>query len=79
MPSPTLSVNEYGTPITVATCAECGGDFSVCPAIPPEDFEQRWGTGCLADTCPSYDLGRDIDIFFEPMAEAGLIQRREAQ
>ena len=73
-----LSTNEYGTPITVATCASCGHEFSVCPAIPLDDFERRWGYGCLGDHCASYDIARDIDMFFEPLAEAGLIERRPA-
>lgn len=64
------AVNEYGTPVSVHRCPDCGAEFTVCP--PTSD---NWG-GCLADGCPSYDLARDVDIFFEPLAEAGLVERR---
>ena len=69
------SVNEYGTPVSVGRCFECGGVFTVCPVIKPERRPQ-W-LGCLAEGCPSYDPDRDVDLFFEPMADHGLI-RREA-
>lgn len=55
------------------TCRACGRPFTVTPEPPPE-IEDQW-LDCLADDCPSYDIGRDVDMFFEPMAEAGLIQR----
>lgn len=70
-----LDRNEYGTPVTVMTCTACGHAFSVCPTVDPDE----WGRECLADECPSYDLGRDVDTFFEPLAEAGLIERRTAK
>lgn len=68
------SVNEYGTPVSVLTCSACGRGFTVCPAL-GEDWREKWGDECLADYCSSYDLSRDVDIFFEPMSEAGLIVR----
>lgn len=61
------SVNESRTPVSVHVCPDCGARFTVCPPAGDD-----WG-GCLADTCASYHISRDIDIFFEPMAEAGLI------
>lgn len=69
-----LGVNEYGTPVSCHICESCGHPFTVCP---PRTVEQ-WGTGCLGDECPSYDITRDVDMFFEPMADAGLIRRRDA-
>lgn len=57
-------VNEYGTPVTWFRCEACGGDFSVCPAVPPERLD-NWG-GCLDEGCPSYDLSRDAEVFFAP-------------
>jgi len=75
------SVNEYGTPVSVGICDGqpdyCGREFTVCPAM-DDERQERWGHGCLADFCASYDLGRDIDMFFEPLADHGLIQRRSA-
>lgn len=68
--------NEYGTPVTVARCKDCGTVFTVCPVVLPER-ESQW-MGCLADDCPSYDIERDIGIFFEPMMEAGLIREDDA-
>lgn len=67
--------NEHGTPISVHVCSACGAIYTVCPRV---DDEAAWGTGCLAETCQSYDLARDIDLFFEPAMEAGLIKRGEA-
>lgn len=64
-------VNEHGTPVSIGTCTTCRRQFSVCPATTIEQF----GSECLADDCASYDLARDVDTFFEPMAEAGLIGR----
>lgn len=66
-----LGVNEKGTPVSVHRCESCGCQFTVCPLRTVE----QWGTGCLADTCESYDIERDVDIFFEPLADAGLIRR----
>jgi len=72
-----ISVNEYGALVSVLTCAQCGREVTVCPAL-GDDWRERWGDGCLADNCPSYDLSRDVDTFFEPLVEAGLITRTEA-
>jgi hypothetical protein len=66
------STNQYGTPVSVLRCASCGTVVSVCPLI--ED-QEAWGDGCLAEGCPSYDMNRDMDIFFEPLADHGLIKR----
>ena len=67
--------NEYGTPVTVARCYSCEVVFTVCPPVQP-GREDQW-TGCLADTCESYDIARDIGIFFQPLAEAGLVTAEE--
>lgn len=68
-------VNDHGTPVTIFTCRACGHEVSVCPAIPLEDFDRLWGYECTGDNCPSYDIARDIGIFFEAAQEAGLIRR----
>lgn len=64
-------VNEYGTPVSVRKCTACGFVFTVCPA----DTEGIFGSECLDVSCPSYDISRDVDIWFEPALEAGLIRR----
>ena len=54
--------NEYGTPIKVFNCEECGEDFSVCPSPDINKYQDwRW---CLSETCSSYDPSRDADILF---------------
>ena len=73
-------VNRYGTRVTVITCIVCGTEVSLCPYIAPEDLDEKWGGSvCLGDACPSYDISRDIDMFFEPLAEAGLIAVKDRQ
>jgi hypothetical protein len=67
--------NEYGTPVSVHRCDTCGVEFTVCPSVP--DGSPRlddWGS-CLAETCDSYDIARDVDMFFEPAFELGWIRR----
>lgn len=56
-----LARNEYGTTVTVFVCSSCGYLFTVTGDIDPE----TWGTGCLAETCDSYDVERDVDLMFE--------------
>lgn len=70
------SVNKYGTPVSVLRCESCGDTVTICPVITDRE---AFGDGCLADHCPSYSLARDADIFFEQMAEAGLIYREETR
>jgi hypothetical protein len=65
------TVNEYGTPVSVLRCATCGTVVSLCPVTTPE----KWGDGCLAEGCASYDPERDVDMFFEPLMDYGLIGR----
>lgn len=55
-----LSVNEYGTEVSLHTCDTCGEDFSVCPAVPEEHLKD-WN-GCQADWCGSYQMDRDPDM-----------------
>lgn len=52
-------VNEYGTTISVYRCEDCGCEFTICPPA-----GENWG-GCLAESCPSYDIDRDMDRLFE--------------
>ena len=65
------ALNEYGTPVTALTCVHCGHDFTVCPPVDPE----KWGRECLGDACPSYDISRDIDMFWDTAMSGGLIER----
>lgn len=53
-----MSTNEYGSPISVHRCPDCGDEFTVCPPVGDD-----WG-GCLAPTCKSYDPDRDMDSIF---------------
>jgi hypothetical protein len=66
-------INDYGTPVSWFKCDACDGEFSVCPAV-TEDRYDEW-TGCMADTCDSYDIVRDISIFFDAMVESGMLGR----
>jgi hypothetical protein len=68
-----ITTNEYGTPVVAGVCDHCGHYYTVCPVPEPDRWDQ-WGS-CLGDECPSYDLSRDIDIFFEALNENGLIGR----
>ncbi len=54
-----LTVNDYGTLVSLHRCWSCGNEFTVCP---PQEAEV-WG-GCLAETCGSYDEKRDVDWMF---------------
>jgi hypothetical protein len=56
-----ITVNDYGTVVTLAMCPCCGSEFTVCPAV---DLD-KWGHGCLAPNCESYDPGRDADRYFK--------------
>ena len=55
-----LGKNEYGTPISLHICDDCGAEFTVCPPS-----NEDWG-GCLREGCESYDINRDVDaiMFF---------------
>lgn len=75
---PRIGTNEFRVEVTEFCCTRCGHSVSICPAVPLDQLERLFGLACLGDTCTSYDLARDVDIFFEPMAEAGLIGRRDA-
>lgn len=65
-----MTTNRHGVACSLHRCTTCRSVFTVTP---PASIE--FGNGCLADTCGSYDLGRDIDTFFEPAMEAGWIGR----
>lgn len=62
-----FSVNEFGTPVSVHTCAVCGNPFTICPPDPTE-------TECLDKVCPSYDPARDADKFFGPDPVPGVVR-----
>lgn len=66
------TLNAYGTPVSLHRCCYCGNSFTVTPAR-----DNAFGLGCLSDKCASYDLARDVDIFFEAAQEAGIIKRGE--
>ena len=51
--------NGYGVPVSLHRCVYCGSSFTVTPAT-----DNAWGLGCLADGCPSYDISRDVDLFW---------------
>ena len=59
MPKIGESTNEFGTPVSVHTCEDCGSEFTVCP--PADD---NWG-GCQVENCRSYDFNRDADRLFD--------------
>ena len=54
--------NEYGTTISKHQCEACGNEFTLCPAVFPE---QKGWENCLAKTCTSYDKSRDADLLFD--------------
>ena len=56
-----MGTNEYGTPVTVFVCQECGSVFSVTG----EHTTESWGAFCLADECDSYDVERDAGLMFD--------------
>lgn len=58
--------NEHGTGVSHHICETCGVEFTLCPAVGPE--EAGW-ENCMADDCPSYDPGRDVEILFMSNAE----------
>lgn len=66
-------VNEYGTLVSLLTCSGCGRNYTVCPALSTDEWESKWGTGCLAVECPSYDPSRDIDALWDVHVDLGLI------
>ena len=61
-------LNDYGTLVTRFKCEECGDEFTVCPAVPP-DKENGW-EGCLKPECTSYDPARDMDLLFDTSPES---------
>ena len=73
-----MTFNDYGTPVSQHRCDSCGDVFTVCPGPEEgesgEEFDKRFGGCCLAETCGSYSLPRDVDLFFDYlpiMAEGG--------
>jgi hypothetical protein len=56
-----LAENDYGVTVTVFVCSSCGSVFTVTGDIDPDS----WGTGCLAETCDSYDVSRDVGLMFD--------------
>lgn len=68
-----LASNEYGTPVAAGICDTCGQDYTVSP--PPEPDHYDCWRNCLTPECASYDIERDADLWFEPLAEHGLVHR----
>ncbi len=60
------SDNKDGIRTSLHECDTCGVEFSLCPAIAPD--EPGWDN-CLDDDCESYDPHRDMDILFMTAAE----------
>lgn len=56
------ALNEFGTEVGVHRCDTCGQWFTVCPDDPEKDDDWK---NCLAETCDSYDVTRDVDLMFE--------------
>ena len=53
--------NEYGTLVGVFECDTCGTEYTVCPnPTNPDNFQN-----CLAPSCDSYDIKRDVDLLFD--------------
>lgn len=53
--------NEYGTAISLHRCGVCEREFSLCPAVSPN--EKGW-KNCLAWDCSSYVVERDAELYF---------------
>ncbi len=69
------SVNQYGTFISIFKCKTCGDEFTVCPAVPTDALDQ-W-TECMSESCASYDVTRDVEIFWDALDDNELIHREE--
>lgn len=54
------SFNGFGTRISLHRCLYCGSNFTVTPAT-----DNGFGLGCLASSCSSYDIMRDVDLMFD--------------
>lgn len=55
-----MTVNKYGTEVSLHICDTCGDKFTVCP---PSKDSLSW-VNCLSESCKSYDRSRDADKFF---------------
>jgi hypothetical protein len=64
--------NEFGTTVSLHRCDTCDGEFTLCPAIPP-DRVHRW-ENCLARECASYDPERDVDRLFDGDDDGQIVQ-----
>jgi hypothetical protein len=54
------TTNGFGVAVSLHRCCYCGDNFSVTPAR-----DDAWGLGCLMEGCPSYDVSRDADLFWD--------------
>lgn len=59
------STNEYDTQVSVFLCDACGTEYTVCPAITPEQRDAESKDGCMWFECSTYDPARDVDKLFE--------------
>lgn len=61
-----FDLNEYGTMLSRHVCETCGQGFTVTPAAP---LDSKGWDNCLAPTCASYDVNRDLDRLFDDKGE----------
>jgi len=54
------SMNGFGVIVSLHRCVYCDEAFSVTPRV-----DDSFGLGCLGEGCPSYDVARDIDLFWD--------------
>ena len=54
-----FDLNRYGTMLSRHRCDLCGVEFTVTPARPAAE-----NTPCLIAPCESYDVNRDVDLWF---------------
>jgi hypothetical protein len=53
--------NRLGHKISLHRCDTCGQRFTLIPPVAPN--MPGWGN-CLSESCESYDMSRDVDLFF---------------
>ena len=60
-----MTTNDYGTRVSQHQCNNCGGVFTLCPAVDGIEGDKEWGGCCLGEGCGSYNLTRDIDLLWD--------------
>ncbi len=61
--------NEYGRPLFEMVCETCGEEYTVTG---PDSVDGPGWENCLAPTCKSYDIERDLDLLLFPFEAAEL-------